>query len=118
MQEGREPAREQAGKGGCLIFWVIRSPPKKGKFIDTSPWYSYPQSMQINLTPEQEALLSQIASHEGKGADEIALEVFSRGLAAEAHFIAAVKIGQEAARRGDFVEPSEVWDGIEEVLRS
>jgi hypothetical protein len=74
--------------------------------------------MQINLTPKQEAQLSQIAAHEGKGKDELALEVFSRGLAAEAHFIAAVKIGQEAARRGDFVEQSEIWTGIEQILRS
>ena len=73
--------------------------------------------MQINLTAEQVAQLSQIAAQEGKAADEIALEVFSRGLAAEAHFIAAVKIGQDAARRGDFVEPSEVWAGVEEILR-
>jgi hypothetical protein len=27
--------------------------------------------MQINLTAEQEAQLSQIAAHEGKGADEL-----------------------------------------------
>jgi len=38
--------------------------------------------MQINLTAEQEAQLSEIAAHEGKGADELAREVFSRGLAA------------------------------------
>ena len=64
--------------------------------------------MQIDLTAEQEAQLSEIAAHEGKGADELAREVFSRGLAAEAHFIAAVKIGQQAASRGDFVEQSEI----------
>jgi hypothetical protein len=73
--------------------------------------------MQINLTAEQEAQLSQIAPHEGKGADELAHEVFSRGLAAEAHFLAAVKHGQDAARRGDFVEPSEVWAGVEQILK-
>jgi predicted transcriptional regulator len=74
--------------------------------------------MHINLTAEQEEQLSQIAAHEGKGADELAHEVFSRGLAAEAHFISAVKLGQDAARRGDFVEPSEVWAGVEQILRS
>jgi predicted transcriptional regulator len=85
--------------------------------IDTVPGDSYPQSMQIDLTAEQEAQLSEIAAHEGKGADELAREVFSRGLAAEAHFIAAVKIGQEAASRGDFVEQSEIWAGVEQILR-
>jgi predicted transcriptional regulator len=85
--------------------------------IDTARGYSYPQSMQIDLTAEQEAQLAQIAAHEGKGADELAREVFSRGLAAEAHFIAAVKIGQEAASRGDFVEQSEIWADVEQILR-
>jgi predicted transcriptional regulator len=73
--------------------------------------------MEVSLTAEQEAQLSQLAAQEGKDADELAREVFSRGLAAEAHFIAAVKIGQDAARRGDFVEQSEVWAGVEQSLQ-
>jgi predicted transcriptional regulator len=72
--------------------------------------------MQISLTIEQEAQLSQIAAQEGKTADELAQEVFSRGLAAEAKFLAAVRVGQDAARRGDFVEQSDVWAGVEQVL--
>ncbi len=75
------------------------------------------KSMEVSLTAEQEAQLSQLAAQEGKDADELAREVFSRGLAAEAHFIAAVKIGQDAARRGDFVEQSEVWAGVEQSLQ-
>jgi predicted transcriptional regulator len=74
--------------------------------------------MQIHLTAEQEAQLSQLAAEEGKNTDELAREVFSRGLAAEAHFIAAVKIGQDAARRGDFVEQPQVWADIERILQS
>jgi predicted transcriptional regulator len=74
--------------------------------------------MQISLTHEQEAQLSQIAAQEGKPADELAREVFSLGLAAEAKFLAAVKIGQDAARCGDFVEHSDVWAGVEQVLES
>lgn len=36
--------------------------------------------MEINLTAEQAAQLSQIAAREGKGADELAREVLLRGL--------------------------------------
>jgi len=72
--------------------------------------------MQISLTREQEAQLSQIAAQEGKAEDELAREVFSRGLAAEAHFLAAIGIGQEAALRGDFIEQPAVWAAIEQVL--
>jgi predicted transcriptional regulator len=72
--------------------------------------------MRITLTDEQEAQLSQIAAQQGKARDELACEVFTRGLAAEAHFLDAVRIGQEAAQCGDFVEQSEVWAAIEQVL--
>ena len=74
--------------------------------------------MQIHLTAEQEAQLSQIAAHEGKNADQLAGEVFTRGLAAEAHFISAVKLGQDAARHGDFVDQPEVWADIERILQA
>jgi hypothetical protein len=74
--------------------------------------------MQIKLTPEQEAQLSEIASRVGKGEDEVAHEVFVRGLAAEADFISAVKVGQDAARRGDFLGRSKVWTEVEKLLQS
>ncbi len=74
--------------------------------------------MQITLTAEQEVQLSQMAAHEGKAADELAREVFSRGLAAEAHFLSAVKLGQGAALRGDFIEQSALWSDIEAALQS
>jgi predicted transcriptional regulator len=72
--------------------------------------------MQITITREQEAQLTRIAAQEGKHAEELAREVFSRGLASESHFLAAVRSGQEAAQRGDFVEQDRVWADIEEVL--
>jgi predicted transcriptional regulator len=74
--------------------------------------------MEIYLTPEQESQLSQLAAQEGKGEVEVAREVLSRGLAAEAGFISAVKVGREAVLRGEFVEQSEVWAGVESVLQS
>jgi predicted transcriptional regulator len=74
--------------------------------------------MEIKLTAEQAAQLSAIAAQVGKGADEVAQDVFLRGLAAEADFIAAVKVGQDAARRGDFIEQSEVWSDVEKLLQS
>jgi hypothetical protein len=64
--------------------------------------------MQIVLGLEQEAQLTAIALQEGKSANELANGVFTRGLAEEAHFLAAVKAGQDAARRGDLVEQQSV----------
>jgi predicted transcriptional regulator len=74
--------------------------------------------MEISLTQEQESQLAHLAAETGQGEAELARHVFSCGLAAEAHFISKVKIGQEAALRGEFVDQSDVWAGVESALRS
>lgn len=76
------------------------------------------RGMQITLTTEQEAQVSELAALEGRGPDEIAREVFNRGLAAEARFLAAVKTGQDAAEAEDFVETAEVWAAVERTLQN
>ena len=74
--------------------------------------------MQLKLTPEQELQLAQTAALEGKTSDELAQELFSRVLANEVRFVAAVQVGLDAANRGDFVENAEVWARVERVLQS
>lgn len=56
--------------------------PEDGRGIDTRACPAYSQAMEIALTIEQEALLLRIAALEGKRADELAVEVLSRGLRA------------------------------------
>ena len=74
--------------------------------------------MQILLTAEQQSRLSASAAQEGKACDELAQDLINRGLAEEARFIAAVKLGQHAARRGDFTNASEVWANVEQILQA
>ncbi len=74
--------------------------------------------MVIQLTAEQEAQLLKIASLAGRSAEEMASEVLSLALARRLEFAAAVERGQDAADRGEFVEPDEVWAGIESMLRA
>ena len=87
------------------MFRAYSQPPKsrkRGKSIDISLADSYPQTMEIDLTAEQEAQLSQIAAHEGKGPYEFAREVLLRGLDAEVTLIASRARntqGQEAVAR-------------------
>jgi len=59
--------------------------------------------MQITLAAEQEAQLSQLAAQEGTRAEELARELFTRYLAEEARFIAAVKFGEAALQRGEYL---------------
>ena len=74
--------------------------------------------MELKLTPEQETQLSEVARLEGKATEQLAQELFSHALSEEARFLAAVEEGREAARRGFFLEPDEVWARVEQVLQT
>lgn len=86
--------------------------------VDTAETHFYSLAMEIYLTPEQESELSHLAAVEGKGQEQLAREVLGEGLAAKAQFISAVRAGQEAARRGDFVEQAAIWADVEAILNS
>jgi predicted transcriptional regulator len=74
--------------------------------------------MEVQLNPEQEARLSEIAAQAGRGIDELAREAVDRYLAEDAHFRAAVQEGIDAADRGEFLTSTEVWERVERVLNS
>jgi len=88
------------------------------KRFDTRRTGSYSRCMEIYLTPEQESELSYLAAVEGKRQEDVAREVLGEGLAAKAQFISAVQAGREAARRGEFVEPSALWADVDAILNS
>lgn len=73
--------------------------------------------MEVQLSVEQEAQLSQMAGQTGKTADELAREVVERYIVEEAHFRAAVQAGLDDAARGNFVPTSEVWAAVERELQ-
>jgi predicted transcriptional regulator len=74
--------------------------------------------MEVQLKPEQEAQLSQIADQTGKSTEELAREAVDRYLAEEAQFRTAVRAGIDAADRGELLAPSQVWERVERVLKS
>jgi predicted transcriptional regulator len=73
--------------------------------------------MEVQISVEQEAQLSQLAALSGRGADDLVREVVERYIAEEAHFRAAVQAGLDDAARGNFVPTSEVWAAIERELQ-
>lgn len=74
--------------------------------------------MEVHLSVEQEAQLSQMAAQAGRGMSEMASEALERFIAEEAEFRAAVQAGLDDADRGNFVPTSEVWAAIERELQS
>ncbi|MGB2678103.1 MAG: hypothetical protein WAN12_13550 [Candidatus Acidiferrum sp.] len=74
--------------------------------------------MEVQLTPEQEAELSKLATRRGRNANELAQEVLSLYLEHEARFIEAVKRGLESLDRGEYVSHEEVGARIDRLFPS
>ena len=74
--------------------------------------------MEIRFSPEQEALLSQIASDSGTVPEQLVKQTVNRMLHDRARFIAGVRRGIEQADRGELVDDDEVRQWLEEQERS
>jgi predicted transcriptional regulator len=72
--------------------------------------------MEVQLTPEQEAQLAQIAVKAGTNPERLAKDVLVRYLDDEARFLAAVEKGLAAAERGEFIEEEEMDARIERMF--
>jgi predicted transcriptional regulator len=74
--------------------------------------------VKVNFTPEQEALLAQIAIAEGTDPEDLVRDAALRLLAEEVRFRAAVEKGIAAAERGEFIEEEEMNARLEAMFRS
>lgn len=73
---------------------------------------------EVHFTPEQEAQLSQIASHAGTDTERLVKDAALRLLEQDARFRAAVREGIAQADRGEFIEEEEMEARIERMLNS
>ncbi|HEY4978325.1 MAG TPA: hypothetical protein VII25_04095 [Candidatus Acidoferrum sp.] len=74
--------------------------------------------MEVALTAEQEAKLSQLATDKRRSAEALAQEVLGFYLDHEARFVDAVKGGLDSLDRGEYVTHHEVGIRLERLLRS
>jgi predicted transcriptional regulator len=74
--------------------------------------------MEVHFTPEQEAQLSQIASHAGTDTERLVKDAVLRLLEQDARFRAAVREGISQADQGKFIEKEEMDARIERMLNS
>jgi predicted transcriptional regulator len=75
-------------------------------------------AMEVHLTPEQQRQLSELATHKGSNADMLAQEAISRYLEEEARFIEAVRLGEAALERGDYLTHEQVGKRLERLFQS
>ena len=73
--------------------------------------------MEVQLTPKQEALLTQMATKAGTNPEGFVKDILVRYLDNEARFLAAVEKGIAAAERGEFVEEDEMYARIERMFK-
>jgi len=73
--------------------------------------------MEINLTPEQESRLIQIAQHEGMEASDYLLKHALNSVDEDARFLAAVQEGIRQADAGNFIEEDEMDARVARMLQ-
>ena len=73
--------------------------------------------MEIQLSPDQETRLAELAARDGRKTDELVREAVDRFLDDDARFAKAIKLGVAAADNGDFVPTEDVWAAVERALK-
>jgi predicted transcriptional regulator len=74
--------------------------------------------MEVHFSPDVETRLRQVASANGKDAEQLVKDAVARMLENQARFIAGVQRGIEQADRGEFIEEEEMDARLEQMLRS
>jgi predicted transcriptional regulator len=74
--------------------------------------------MEVHFSADVEMRLQQVASANGKDAEQLVKETVSRMLENQAHFVAGVQKGIEQADRGELIEHQEVLNRIERLFHS
>jgi predicted transcriptional regulator len=74
--------------------------------------------MEVHVTPELEAKLTHAAVEQGRNPDDLVQEVLTRYFEEEDRLIEAVKRGEEAFERDEYLTHEQVGQRLERFLRS
>jgi predicted transcriptional regulator len=73
--------------------------------------------MEVHFNPDLQAKLTQRATQQGRDPDEVVQDVVARYFEEEDHFIEAVKRGEAALERGEFLTHEQVGDRLMRFLQ-
>ena len=76
------------------------------------------KGMEVHFYPDVETRLQQVASANGKDAEQLVKDTVARMLENQNRFIAGVQRGIEQADRGEFVEHKDVVNRIDRLFQS
>lgn len=74
--------------------------------------------MEVHFTPEQEARLAQSAAQQGRNPDELVQQVVARYFNEESRFVDAVRRGEDALERGEYLTHEQVGQRLARFLQS
>ncbi len=74
--------------------------------------------MEVHFSPDVESRLQQVASANGKDAEQLVKDTVARMLDNRTRFIAGVQKGIAQADRGEFVEHNEVLNRTDRLFHS
>jgi predicted transcriptional regulator len=73
--------------------------------------------MEVHFPPETEAKLTNSAAQQGRAPGEIAQEIVTRYFEEETRFAEAVKRGEDAFQRGEYLTHEQVGQRLQRFLR-
>ena len=73
--------------------------------------------MEVHFSPDLQARLKRRATQEGRNLDETVQDVVTRYFEEEDRFIEAVKRGEAALERGEFLTHEQVGDRLRRFLQ-
>ena len=73
--------------------------------------------MEVHFPPETEAMLTKSAVQQGRAPNEIAQEIVTRYFDEESRFVKAVKLGDDALRRGEYLTHEQVGQRLQRFLQ-
>jgi len=74
--------------------------------------------MEVHVTGELAAKLTHSAARQGRNPDELVQDVLASYFEEEARFIEAVKRGEDAFERGDYLTHEQVGQRLQRFLQS
>jgi predicted transcriptional regulator len=73
--------------------------------------------MEVHFPPETEAKLTHSAAQQGRAPDEVAQEIVTRYFEEETRFFEAVKHGEEALQRSEYLTHEQVGQRLQRFLQ-
>ena len=100
----------------CALFSAGRGRLNRRPFVDTLCLANYTAIMELDLSPELQAKLDEVATQRGRDAKSLVKEAVERLVDYDAWFVREVEKGLAEIERGDVLEHNEVGARLEKSL--